>query len=159
MRFLRNLNLNLRKGDSLKSMSLTHTDPLANLRMFEDAFSRLLSEPRTGRPWSPAVDIFETENDLVLKADIPDVDLKDIEVKVENQTLTIRGERKFEQEQNTKGYHRIERSYGTFVRSFAVPATVDTEKVNAVYKNGVLSISLPKKEAAKPRQVKVEVQG
>jgi HSP20 family protein len=127
--------------------------------MFEDAFSRLLSEPRTGRPWSPAVDIFETENDLVLKADIPDVDLKDIEVKVENQTLTIRGERKFEQEQNTKGYHRIERSYGTFVRSFAVPATVDTEKVNAVYKNGVLSISLPKKEAAKPRQVKVEIQG
>src|SRR5215467_4616819 len=142
-----------------KAMSITHTDPLANLRMFEDAFSRLLSEPRTGRPWSPAVDIFETENDLVLKADVPDVDLKDIEVRVENQTLTVRGERKFEQQENAKGYHRIERSYGTFVRSFAVPSTVDTEKVNAVYKNGVLSISLPKKEAAKPRQVKVEVQG
>ena len=140
-------------------MSIVHTDPLANLRMFEDAFSRLLSEPRTGRPWSPAVDIFETENDLVLKADVPDVDLKDIEVRVENQTLTVRGERKFEQAQDAKGYHRIERSYGTFVRSFAVPSTVDTEKVNAVYKNGVLSISLPKKEAAKPRQVKVEVQG
>ena len=140
-------------------MSVTHTDPLSHLRMFEDAFSRLLSEPRTGRPWSPAVDIFETENELVLKADIPDVDLKDIEVRVENQTLTVRGERKFEQDQNAKGYHRIERSYGTFVRSFAVPSTVDTEKVNAVYKNGVLSISLSKKEAAKPRQVKVEIQG
>src|SRR5207248_4807992 len=143
----------------MKQMSVTHTDPLSNMRMFEDAFSRLLSEPRTGRPWSPPVDIFETENELVLKADLPDVELKDIEVRVENQTLTIRGERKFEQDQNANGYHRIERSYGSFVRSFAVPSTVDTEKVNAVYKNGVLSISLPKKEAAKPRQVKVEVQG
>src|ERR1043165_5098539 len=103
-------------------MSLTHTDPLANLRMFEDAFSRLLSEPRTGRPWSPAVDIFETENELVLKADVPDVDLKDIDVRVENQTLTIAGERKFEKRDSEKGgYHRIERNYGTFVRSFAVP--------------------------------------
>jgi HSP20 family protein len=140
-------------------MSLTHTDPLAHLRMFEDAFSRLLSEPRTGRPWSPAVDIYETENDLVLKADVPDVELKDIEVRVENQTLTISGERKFEHEQNAKGYHRIERSYGSFVRSFAVPSTVDTEKVAAEFKNGVLRVSLPKKEAAKPRQVKVEVKG
>ena len=83
-------------------MSITHTDPLANLRMFEDAFSRLLSEPRTGRPWSPAVDIFETENELVLKADLPDVDLKDIEVRVENQTLTIKGERKFEQDRTPR---------------------------------------------------------
>jgi HSP20 family protein len=140
-------------------MSVTHTDPLANLRMFEDAFSRLLSEPRTGRPWSPAVDIYETENELVLKADVPDIDQKDIEVRVENQTLTVSGERKFEQDQNAKGYHRIERNYGRFVRSFAVPHTVDTEKVQAEYKNGVLSITLPKKEAAKPRQVKVEVRG
>src|SRR5689334_4086494 len=138
-------------------MSITHTDPLANLRMFEDAFSRLLSEPRTGRPWSPAVDIYETENDLVLKADVPGIDLKDIEVRVENQTLTVKGERQFEQEEQAKGYHRIERSYGGFVRSFSVPPTVDTEKVAAEYKNGVLTVSLPKKEAAKPRQVKVEV--
>lgn len=140
-------------------MSLTHTDPLANLRMFEDAFSRLLSEPRTGRPWSPAVDIFESENALVLKADVPDVDLKDIEVKVENQTLTVKGERKFEQDAKAKGYHRIERSYGSFVRSFSLPETVDTEHVGAELKNGVLVINLPKKEAAKPRQVKVEVKG
>jgi HSP20 family protein len=140
-------------------MSLTHTDPLANLRMFEDAFSRLLSEPRTGRPWSPAVDIYETENEVVLKADVPGIELKDIEVHVENQTLTVKGERTFEKEENAKGYHRIERSYGTFVRSFAVPPTVDTEKVAAEYKNGVLAITLPKKEAAKPRQVKVEVRG
>ncbi len=138
-------------------MSLSHFDPLANLRLFEDAFSRMLSEPQANRPWSPAVDIYETENELVLKADLPDVDLKDIDVRVENQTLTVAGTRKFEKEQNTKGYHRIERSYGDFVRSFAVPNTFDTDKISAEYKNGVLSVTLPKKEAAKPRQVKVEV--
>ena len=76
-------------------MSMTHSNPLANLRLFEDAFTRLLSEPRAGRPWSPAVDIFETENELVLKADVPEVALKDIDVHVENQTLTLSGERKF----------------------------------------------------------------
>ena len=138
-------------------MSLTHFDPLASIRVFEDAFTRMVNEPRATRPWSPAVDIYETENELVLKADLPDVDLKDIDVRVENQTLTISGERKFEQEQSGKGYHRIERSYGSFVRSFAVPNTFDTEKISADFKNGVLTVSLPKKEAAKPRQVKVEV--
>ena len=138
-------------------MSLTHYDPLASIRLFEDAFTRMVNEPRANRPWSPAVDIYETENELVLKADLPDVDLKDIDVRVENQTLTISGERKFEQEQTGKGYHRIERSYGTFVRSFAVPNTFDTEHIAADFKNGVLSVSLPKKEAAKPRQIKVEV--
>src|SRR5665647_3964133 len=102
-------------------MSLSHFDPLANIRLFEDAFTRMLSEPQTNRPWAPAVDIYETENELVLKADLPDVDLKDIDVRVENQTLTIAGERKFEATSNEKGYHRIERSYGNFVRSFAVP--------------------------------------
>src|SRR2546428_10009130 len=102
-------------------MSLTHFDPFVNLpsfRLFEDAVSRLLNEPSATRPWSPAVDIAETENALVLKADIPDVKLEDIEVRVENQTLTIKGERKFEKEDKYKGYHRIERSYGGFVRSF-----------------------------------------
>ena len=138
-------------------MSLSHYDPLANLRLFEDAFTRMLSEPQTNRPWAPAVDIYETENELVLKADLPDVDLKDIDVRVENQTLRISGERKFEQENNGKGYHRIERSYGSFMRSFAVPNSFDTEKIAADFKNGVLSVTLPKKEAAKPRQVKVEV--
>src|SRR5437762_13379014 len=107
---LSNIQSKLKRRE-LKTMSIVHTDPLANMRMFEDAFSRLLSEPRTGRPWSPAVDIFETENELVLKADLPDVDLKDIEVHVENQTLTVRGERKFEQQEEPKDYHRIERRY------------------------------------------------
>jgi HSP20 family protein len=138
-------------------MSLTHSDPLANLRFFEDAFTRMLSEPRTGRPWSPAVDIFETEDELVLKADVPEVDLKDIDLRVENQTLTLSGERKFDKEDSRKGYHRIERAYGQFTRTFALPSTVDTEKVEAGYSNGVLTIKLPKKAAAKPRQVKIEV--
>jgi HSP20 family protein len=132
-------------------------DPLQGLRIFEDSITRLMNEPRTGRPWSPAVDILETEDALVLKADLPDVDINDIDVRVENNTLSIRGHRKFEKEDTTKGWHRIERSYGDFTRSFTIPSTVDTEKVGADYKNGVLTISLPKKEAAKPRQVKVAV--
>jgi HSP20 family protein len=138
-------------------MSLTHVDPLANFRYFEDAFNRMLSEPRASRPWSPAVDIFETEDDLVLKADVPEVELKDIDVHVENQTLTVSGERKFAKEDTNKGYHRIERGYGQFTRSFTVPQTVDTEKVAAEYHNGVLTVKLPKKAAAKPRQVKIDV--
>jgi HSP20 family protein len=138
-------------------MSLTHFDPLASVRLFEDAFTRMVNEPRATRPWSPAVDIYETENELVLKADVPEVDPKDIDVRVENQTLTISGERKFDTENTGKGFHRIERSYGSFVRSFAVPNSFDTEKIAADCKNGVLSVTLPKKEAAKPRQVKVEV--
>jgi HSP20 family protein len=138
-------------------MSITQLDPLANLRLFEDAFTRMLSEPRAGRPWSPAVDIFETEDELVLKADVPQVDLKDIDVRVENQTITISGERKFDKEDSTKGYHRIERGYGQFTRSFSVPQTVDTEKVAAEYHNGVLTVKMPKKAAAKLRQVKIDV--
>jgi HSP20 family protein len=138
-------------------MSLSHFDPLANLRMFEDAFSRMLTEPSSNRPWSPAVDIYETENELVLKADVPDVNQKEIDVRVENQTLTIAGTRNFEKSENKKGFHRIERSYGNFVRSFAIPNTFDTENIKAEYHNGVLSVTLPKKEAAKPRQVKIEV--
>jgi HSP20 family protein len=138
-------------------MSLSHFDPLANFRMFEDAVTRLVNEPRAARPWSPAVDIYETDNELVLKADLPDVDQKDINVHIENQTLTIAGERKFETEDSGKGYHRIERSYGSFQRSFSVPNAFDTDKIGAEYKNGVLTVTLPKKEAAKPRQVKIEV--
>jgi HSP20 family protein len=138
-------------------MSLSHFDPLANLRLFEDAFTRMISEPQSNRPWSPAVDIYETENDLVFKADLPEVDLKDIDVRVENQTLTISGQRQFEKPEASKGFHRIERTYGNFQRSFAVPNTFDTEKIVAGFKNGVLTVNLPKKEAAKPRQIKVEV--
>jgi HSP20 family protein len=137
-------------------MSLSHYDPLASLRAVESAFSRMLTEPQTNRPWAPAVDIFETDNELVVKADVPDVEAKDIDVRVENQTLTIAGERKFEASTNDKGYHRIERSYGNFVRSFSVPNAFDTDKINAAYKNGVLTVTLTKKETAKPRQIKID---
>jgi HSP20 family protein len=140
-------------------MSTSHYDPLVQtFRGFEDALTRFFNEPHSNRPWSPAVDIFESENELVLKADIPDVDLKDIDVRVENQTLTVAGERKFQKNDSVKGYHRIERNYGNFVRSFSIPNSFDTDSINATYRNGVLTVTLPKKEAAKPRQVKVEVQ-
>ncbi|MBV8812028.1 MAG: Hsp20/alpha crystallin family protein [Acidobacteriaceae bacterium] len=127
------------------------------LRLFQDSLSRLLSEPAS-RPWTPAVDIYETENELVMKADIPDVDPKNVGIQLENGTLTLKGERKFENEQrNGKGFHRIERSYGTFVRAFSLPDTVDGDKVKADYKNGVLTITLPKKEVAKPKTINVEI--
>ena len=132
-------------------------DPLHGLRLFEDAVTRMMSEPRVNRPWSPPVDILETEDALVVKADLPHVKIEDLDIRVENQTLTISGARKFEKEEDVKGYHRIERSYGEFVRSFAVPSTVDTEKVTADYKDGVLTVKLPRKESARPKQVKVNV--
>jgi len=129
----------------------------AGLRVFQDSLSRLFSEPAS-RPWSPAVDIFETENELVLKADMPDVDPKNVAIQMENHTLTLKGERKFESENgNAKGYHRIERSYGKFVRAFSLPDTVEGDKVKADYKQGVLTITLPKKEVAKPRTINVEI--
>jgi HSP20 family protein len=138
------------------STALTY-DPFQGLRLFEDAVTRLMSEPSAGRPWAPAVDILETEDSITLKADVPDVKIEDLDIRVENNTLTLRGNRKFQKDEQVKGYHRLERSYGEFVRTFALPNTVDSEKVAADYKNGVLAVTLPKKEAAKPRQVKVAI--
>jgi HSP20 family protein len=131
-------------------------DDFPGLRLFQDTMSRFLSEPAS-RPWSPSVDILENENDLVLKADLPAVDPNAVEIQIENKTLTLKGERKFEQEKNGKGYHRIERSYGSFVRAFSLPDTVDPDQVKADYKAGVLTITLPKKEIAKPKSVKVQI--
>ncbi len=128
----------------------------AGIRLFQDSLSRLFSEPAS-RPWSPAVDIFENENALILKADLPDVDPKNVGIQLENGTLTLKGERKFEHQDNNKGFHRIERSYGSFVRAFSLPETVDGEKVKADYKNGVLTVTLAKKEVAKPKMINVEV--
>jgi HSP20 family protein len=128
----------------------------AGLRVFQDTMNRLFAEPN-GRPWVPPVDIKETENELIFKADIPDLEMKDIDVKMENGTLTLRGERKFEAKKEEGGWHRVERSYGTFERVFTLPDTVNPEGVKADYKNGTLTIMLPKKEVAKPRQIKIEV--
>lgn len=119
----------------------------------------MLSEPSTSRPWNPSVDIFETENELVLHADLPGVKMEDIDIQMENGTLALKGERKFEQNEQHKGFHRIERSYGSFVRYFSLPDTVDTEHVRAEFAQGVLTVTLPKKEVAKPKSVKVQVGG
>ena len=145
-------------------MALTKYDPFQELadfptgvRSFQDTVNRWLSEPRSQRPWTPSVDILETENELIIKADLPEVDMKDIHVEIENGTLSLKGERKFEHEDKNQGYHRIERSYGSFARYFTLPDTVETDKVSADYKDGVLKVTLPKKEVAKPRFIKVAV--
>ncbi len=144
-------------------MTLTKYDPFAltdfpsPLSLFNDSINRLFSEPETARPWTPNVDIMETENDIVVKADVPGMNEKDIDVNIEDRTLTLKGERKFEDEKKDKGYHRIERGYGSFVRCFSMPESVDPEKVTADYSNGVLTVTLPKKEIAKPKSVKISV--
>jgi HSP20 family protein len=139
----------------LKFQPFNEVDDMPGIRHLQDTFNRLF-EPSI-RPWTPAVDIVETENEMLLKMDVPDVEQKDIDIRLENDTLTIKGERKFEQQANGKGYHRIERSYGTFARSFTLPNTLETEKVRAEYRNGVLTVTLPKKEVAKPRSIKVDI--
>lgn len=139
----------------LKFSPFTDVDEMPAMRHIQDVVNRFLNEPGM-RPWTPAVDILETENELLLKMDLPEVAQKDVDIRLENDTLTIKGERKFEQAQG-KGYHRIERSYGSFARTFTLPNTVDTEKVKADCRNGVLTVMLPKKEVAKPRTIKVEI--
>ncbi|HET8546419.1 MAG TPA: Hsp20 family protein [Bryobacteraceae bacterium] len=125
------------------------------LRVFQDSVARLLGDTAS-RPWTPPVDIFETENELILKADVPDVDQNNIDIRFENGTLTLKGERKFTNGEQLSA-HRIERSYGAFSRSFALPESFDADRIRAEYRNGVLSVTVPKKEIAKPRSIKVEV--
>jgi len=129
----------------------------AGLQIFQDAVNRMLSDENQVRPWNPAVDILETENELIFKVDAAGVNLKDIDIQLENGTLTLKGERKFEKDDKVKGYHRIERSYGAFARSFTLPDTVNAEGVHADFAQGVLTVTLPKQERAKPRAIKVNV--
>jgi HSP20 family protein len=126
-------------------------------RLFNESVLRGQGEDSALTTWSPAVDIYETENELVVKADLPDVAEKDIDVRVENNLLTIRGERKFEKSVSEDNYLRVERSYGAFSRSFSLPNTVNAEAIHAEYKNGVLTVNMPKREESKPRQVKVSI--
>jgi len=107
--------------------------------------------------WNPPVDIFEDKDGVVLNAELPGMKKEDIELRVENNVLTLQGERKRENETKEEGYFRSERAYGTFSRSFSLPTSVDTSKVSAEYKDGVLSVSLPKAEEAKPKQIDVKV--
>jgi HSP20 family protein len=125
---------------------------------FNDTVNRLIAGDNQVRPWSPAVDIHETGNELIFRADTPGVNLEHIEVKVENGTLTLNGERSIEKDDSVKGYHRIERGYGAFARFFTLPETVDAEgAVRADYAHGVLTVTLTKKAVAKARAIKVNV--
>src|SRR5882762_4702006 len=126
-------------------------------RVFGDMVGRTGEESNL-TPWAPAVDIFETENELVVKPDLPDVNPQDLDIRVENNVLTIRGERKFENKVNEENYLRVERSYGSFSRSFSLASSVKSEAIKADYHNGVLTLSLPKREEAKPKQIKVNVE-
>jgi HSP20 family protein len=125
-------------------------------RLFSDFFGRT-SQEQNLTPWAPAVDIFEGEHELVVKADLPDIRPEELDVRVENNILTIRGERKFEKKMDEKNYLRVERSYGSFARSFSLANTVNTDAIKADYKDGVLTLSIPKREEAKPKQIKVSV--
>jgi HSP20 family protein len=147
--------------------TITRWEPFGGLSTLHDQVNRLFNETMfRGQgegaaltTWAPAVDIYETPNELVVKADLPDVNEKDIDVRVENNLLTITGERKFEKNIPEDNYLRVERSYGSFSRSFSLPNTVNAEAIQAEYKNGVLTVRLPKREESKPRQVKVSISG
>lgn len=144
--------------------SLTRWDAFHGLSGLQEQVNRLLESSfpvRTDHSalttWAPAVDIYETENELVVKADLPEVSENDLDVRIENNTLTIRGERKFEKKVEEENYLRVERTYGSFSRSFSMPNTLNTEAIKAEYKNGVLTVELPKRAESKPKQVKVNV--
>ena len=124
-------------------------------RMLNDFFGR--SQESNLTSWAPAVDIFENEHELFVKADLPDVKPEELDIRVENNILSIRGERKFEKKVDEKNYLRVERSYGSFARSFSLANTVNSEAIKADYKDGVLTLTIPKREEAKPKQIKVNV--
>ncbi len=146
-------------------MAITKWDPFRDIMVLRDRMNRLfedlVSSPKfedsdiIQSTWSPAVDIYETENELVLTAELPGVEEKDVEIKVEDNTLSLRGERKFEKETREENYHRIERAYGSFYRSFSLPNYVDQDKISAEYENGLLKVHMPKKAEVKPRKVKI----
>lgn len=143
-------------------MSLTRWNPVTGLaaieidrlnRMFDAAFS---GEPLASGTWVPAIDVYETaEKDVIVKADLPDIKRDEIKVTFENNVLTIEGERKFASDSTREHYHRMERGYGAFRRSFTLPATVDAARVEANYQDGVLTVKLPRREESRPRQIQV----
>lgn len=148
------------------AMALVKYNPLRELRSMQDQMNRILnlswnhdlpSEDIKEGLWQPAVDIYETADSIVIKAELPDVDQKDIEVRIEEGTLILKGERKHEDEVKKENYHRIERYFGSFQRSFSLPTTVDQEKVGASCERGVLTITLPKKEETKPKQINIQI--
>ena len=144
--------------------TMNRWEPTRGSMTLRDQLSRVFGEvpERTGEEsnltaWAPAVDIYETENDLVIKADLPEVDPQDLDIRVANNILTIRGERKFDKKVDEQNYLRIERAYGAFTRSFSLANSVKSEEIKAEYQNGALTLHVPKREEAKPKQIKVNV--
>ena len=126
-------------------------------RLFHDSFGDTREEALTTNTFAPPVDVYEDEHNITLKIEAPGIDEKDIDVRIENNTLTVHGERKFEKEEKEENYRRVERQYGSFTRTFTLPQTVDQDSVQANYEKGVLKIQLAKKAEAKPKQIKVNV--
>jgi HSP20 family protein len=146
-------------------MAIVKYNPFRDLRTMQEQMNRLLDlawsrdsgeELREGM-WQPAVDIYEDEDCVTIKAELPDIDQKDIDIRIEDNTLTLRGERKHNEEIRKENFHRIERYFGNFQRSFALPNTIDQEQVKASCDKGVLTIILPKREERKPKQISIEV--
>jgi HSP20 family protein len=146
---------------------LTRWDPFREFSTLQDRMNRLFhdslgdgrEEALTTTAFAPAVDVYEDEHNVTLKIEVPGIDEKDIDVRIENNTLTVHGERKFEKDEKEENYRRVERQYGSFTRTFTLPNTVETESVSANYDKGVLKIKLAKKAEAKPKQIKVNIGG
>jgi HSP20 family protein len=143
---------------------LTRFEPYREFTTLQDRLNRLFQnsfgdnqDTLSTSNFNPAVDVYEDEHNVSLKIEVPGIDEKDLDIRVENNTLTVHGERKFEKEEKEENFRRVERQYGSFTRSFTLPQTVDAENVSANYDKGVLKISLPKKAEAKPKQIKVNV--
>jgi len=146
-------------------MAISRWDPFREVVALQNRVNSLFREmnegdsPLTTASFVPAVDIYEDPKKVVLKLEVPGMDEKDLDIRVENNTLTVKGERKFEKDEKEENFHRIERRYGTFFRSFTLPSTVDSEHINAAYTNGILKLELAKKPEAQPKQIKVNVGG
>lgn len=147
-------------------MTLVPWDPFKNLITLQDRMNRLFDETMEGGrktelvkagAWAPPVDIFENETEIIMSAELPGIDMKDVDVQVRENTLTLKGERRMEKAEQKENYHRVERVYGSFMRSFTLPSTVDQEKITANYTRGVLEIRLPKTAKSKPTQIKIDV--
>jgi HSP20 family protein len=147
-------------------MNIVRFDPFREMAVLQDRvnrvfgdLSRRFDDDVTARgTWVPPVDIYENDqHELVLKAELPDLKREDIDIRVENNVLTLSGQKKAEEEVNEDRYHRIERTYGHFSRTFSLPNTVDTSKIAAEYKNGVLTVRLPQREDARPKQIQVQI--
>ena len=145
-------------------MAITRFDPFRDVLALQNRMNALFqdysrnqgdNELLTTSSFVPPVDIYEDEHKVVLKLEIPGIALEDLDIRVENNTLTVRGERKFEKEEKEENFHRVERRYGSFYRAFSLPTTVNTENIKADYENGVLRLSLEKRAEAKPKQIKI----